>query len=75
MSKLRKGEVTCIDFDYRYGIITDENEQDIRFQLDDVSDQITLNSKIVFEIELQELGLIAVNVKLAVEEINISIFT
>jgi cold shock protein len=61
----RKGDVIQIDYENGQGIIVDENEQDIHFQLDNVSDQITLNSKIVFEIELQAHGLVAVNVKLA----------
>lgn len=61
----RKGDVIQIDFENGQGIIVDENEQDIHFQLDNVSDQITLNSKIVFEIELQAHGLMAVNVQLA----------
>lgn len=61
----RKGDVIQIDFENGQGIIVDENEQDIHFQLDNVSDQITLNSKIVFEIELQARGLVAVNVQLA----------
>ncbi|MFC1226325.1 hypothetical protein ACFE6N_21155 [Pedobacter sp. BG31] len=61
----RKGDVIQIDFENGQGIIVDENEQDIHFQLDNVRDQITLNSKIVFEIELQARGLVAVNVQLA----------
>ena len=65
-----KGDIVEIDFENGHGIIIDENGQDIHFQLDDVSDQITINSKITFEIELQERGLMAVNVKLEMEEIN-----
>ncbi|WP_412468396.1 hypothetical protein [Pedobacter sp. KLB.chiD] len=75
MGELRKGYVTQIDFEYGQGIITDENDQDIHFRLDDVSDQISLNSKIVFEIELQACGLVAVNVNLAVEEMKVNTLT
>lgn len=75
MPELRKGNVTHIDLEYGHGIITDENDQDIHFRLDNVSDQISLNSKIVFEIELQEQGLVAVNVKFAPEEMKVNILT
>ncbi|WP_293787326.1 hypothetical protein [uncultured Pedobacter sp.] len=75
MGELRKGYVTKIDLEYGQGIITDENDQDIHFQLDHVSDQITLNSKIVFEIELQACGLVAVNVKLALGGMRVNTFS
>ncbi|NII82278.1 cold-shock protein [Pedobacter riviphilus] len=68
---MRKGEVTQIDFEYGLGIIIDENGQDIHFQLDNVSDQININSKVIFEIELNKSGLVAVNVKLEMEEIKV----
>lgn len=70
MGDMRKGDVTQIDFEYGHGIIIDENGQDIHFQLDSISDQITINSKIIFEIELREQGLVAVNVKLEMEEVG-----
>nr|WP_315423141.1 hypothetical protein [uncultured Pedobacter sp.] len=68
---MRNGDVTQIDFEYGHGIIIDENGQDIHFQLDNESDQITINSKITFEIELHERGLVAVNVKLKREEMKV----
>jgi cold shock CspA family protein len=71
MSDMRKGDVTQIDFEYGHGVIIDENDQDIHFQLDDVSDQININSKVIFEIELHKRGLVAVNVKLEMEEIKV----
>lgn len=71
MGDMRKGEVTQIDFEYGLGIIIDENGQDIHFQLDNVSDQININSKVIFEIELNKSGLVAVNVKLEMEEIKV----
>ena len=70
MGDMRKGEVTQIDFEYGHGIIIDENGQDIHFQLDNVSGQININSKVIFEIELGERGLAAVKVKLAMVEIR-----
>ncbi|WP_157280266.1 hypothetical protein [Pedobacter borealis] len=70
MGDMRKGDVTQIDFEYGHGIIIDENGQDIHFQLDNISDQININSKIIFEIELHKRGLVAVNVKLEMEEIS-----
>ena len=70
MGDMRKGNVTQIDFEYGHGIIIDENDQDIHFQLDNISDQININSKIIFEIELREQGLVAVNVKLEMEEVR-----
>lgn len=70
MGDMRKGDVTQIDFEYGHGIIIDENGQDIHFQLDNISDQININSKIIFEIELREQGLVAVNVKLEMEEVG-----
>ncbi|TCD17794.1 hypothetical protein EZ456_22480 [Pedobacter psychrodurus] len=70
MGDMRNGEVTHIDFEYGHGIIIDENGQDIHFQLDNVSDQVNINSKVIFEIELGERGLIAVKVKLEMEEIR-----
>lgn len=69
--QIRSGEITQIDFEIGQGIIIDENGQDIHFQLEDVKDQIILNSKITFEIELNERGLIAVNVKLEREEVKV----
>ncbi|MBB6236471.1 cold shock CspA family protein [Pedobacter sp. AK013] len=71
MGDMRKGNVTQIDFEYGRGIIIDENGQDIHFQLDNVSDQININSKVIFEIELNKSGLVAVNVKLEMEEIKV----
>jgi len=70
MCDTRKGDVVQIDFENGQGIIIDENGQDINFHLDNVADQITINSKITFEIELQERGLLAVNVKLEMEEVR-----
>lgn len=69
--QIRRGDITQIDFENGQGIIIDENGQDIHFQLEDVEDQITLNSKITFEIELHERGLMAVNVKLEREEVKV----
>lgn len=71
MGDMRKGDVTQIDFEYGHGTIIDENGQDIHFQLDNVSDQININSKVIFEIELHERGLVAVNVKLEMQEIRV----
>jgi len=70
MGDMRKGDVTQIDFEHGHGIIIDENGQDIHFQLDNVSGQININSKVIFEIELGERGLAAVKVKLAMVEIR-----
>lgn len=70
MGDMRKGDVTQIDFEYGHGTIIDENGQDIHFQLDNLSDQININSKIIFEIELHKRGLVAVNVKLEMEEVR-----
>ncbi len=70
MCETRKGDVAQIDFENGQGIIIDENGQDIHFHLEDVADQITINSKITFEIDLEERGLVAVNVKLEMEEIG-----
>lgn len=70
MADMRKGDVTQIDFEYGHGIIIDENGQDIHFQLDNISDQININSKIIFEIALRKHGLVAVNVRLEMEEIR-----
>ena len=70
MGDMREGDVTQIDFEYGHGIIIDENGQDIHFQVDNISDQININSKVIFEIELGEQGLAAVKVKLKVEEIR-----
>lgn len=70
MCDIRKGDVAQIDFENGQGIIIDENGQDIHFHLDNVADEITINSKITFEIELQERGLVAVNVKLEMEEVR-----
>ncbi|GGG91437.1 hypothetical protein GCM10007422_00380 [Pedobacter zeae] len=71
MGDMRKGDVTQIDFESGLGIIIDENDQDIHFQLDNVSSLINLNSRVIFEIELHEHGLMAVNVQLEMEQIKI----
>ncbi|MBO9674399.1 MAG: hypothetical protein J7577_13205 [Sphingobacteriaceae bacterium] len=71
MGDKRKGEVTQIDFESGHGIIIDENDQDIHFQLDNVSKLISINSKVIFEIELNKHGLVAVNVQLEMEEIKV----
>lgn len=68
---VRKGDIAHIDFENGHGIIIDENGQDIHFQLGDVEDQITLHSKITFDIELHKRGLVAVHVKLEREEVKV----
>lgn len=64
MGDKRRGEIICIDFEEGLGTIIDENHQDIQFLLDEVSDPINLNVKVLFEIDLTEKGLVAVKVEL-----------
>lgn len=71
MDDKRRGEIIHIDFEYGLGTIIDENGQDIQFLLDEVSDQINLNAKVVFEIDLSDQGLVAVKVEL--EKIEVSV--
>jgi len=63
MGDKRKGEIVEIDFENGLGIIIDENGQDIQFQLDEISDQVNLNAKVFFEIDLGQSGLVAVKVE------------
>lgn len=71
MDDKRRGEIIHIDFEHGLGTIIDENGQDIQFLLDEVSDQINLNAKVVFEIDLSDQGLVAVKVEL--EKIEVSV--
>lgn len=67
MNDKRKGEVILIDIEQGYGIIVDENGQDILFLLSKTSRHMNLNSKVIFEIVLSSKGLTAVDVELEVE--------
>ncbi|MGM9478401.1 hypothetical protein ACS5PU_18390 [Pedobacter sp. GSP4] len=71
MGDKRRGEVIHIDYESGLGTIIDENCQDIHFQLDDVSNQIKIKSKVIFEIELGQQGLAAVKVALENIEVNV----
>ena len=62
MIQKRVGVIAHIDPDNRYGIILDENCQDISFALDDLSGQVEIDTKVFFEIELSDDGLAAINV-------------
>ena len=67
MSDKRKGEVILIDIEQGYGIIVDENGQDILFLLSHTSRHMNINSKVIFEIVLSSKGLTAVDVELEIE--------
>jgi len=71
MDNKRRGDVIQIDIDQCYGIIIDENGQDIRFLLSEMSGEVGINSKVIFEIELSRHGLVATNIVLAKELIKI----
>ncbi|RZK20035.1 MAG: hypothetical protein EOO86_05705 [Pedobacter sp.] len=62
MIQKRVGVIALIDPENKCGIILDENCQDISFELDDFSDALLIDTKVFFEIELNDNGLIAVNV-------------
>ncbi|NII82186.1 hypothetical protein [Pedobacter sp. SG908] len=54
---MRKGTICYVDQNGVHGIIKDENEQKIQFFLMDHQEEIRLNDKISFEIELTAKGL------------------
>lgn len=64
MSNKRSGDVTQIDIENGCGVIIDENGQDIHFLLSETSGNISINSRVIFEIVLTRGGLMAVKVVL-----------
>ncbi|NMN36211.1 hypothetical protein H9N25_05930 [Pedobacter riviphilus] len=59
---MRKGTICYVDQNGVHGIIKDENEQKIQFFLMDHQEEIRLNDKISFEIELTAKGLAATKI-------------
>lgn len=60
---LRKGTITSLQ-ENGWGVITDENEQEIHFKLEkSLLDNFT-GAFVSFEIELKSVGLVAVDVQL-----------
>ncbi|MCZ4244067.1 hypothetical protein [Pedobacter punctiformis] len=55
---IRKGTITFIDED-RSGVITDENEQEITFSLENYKNQVWIGMDIYFVIEMSQTGLVA----------------
>ncbi|KQM76953.1 hypothetical protein ASE74_16905 [Pedobacter sp. Leaf216] len=71
MNDRRNGNVTLIDNERGYGVIIDANGQDIQFLLAETLVNITVNSKVTFEIVLTRNGLMAANVILDQELVNL----
>ncbi|WP_147243760.1 cold-shock protein [Pedobacter miscanthi] len=71
MNDRRRGEITLIDNEHGFGVIMDENNQDIQFRLEAVSGYIEENLKVTFEIQLTARGLSAVNVEMQEEKVLI----
>ncbi|WP_025142875.1 hypothetical protein [Pedobacter jeongneungensis] len=69
MSDKRRGEVIQINIELGIGIIMDENGQDIHFRLDAIPNEIIINSKVTFEIQLTAQGLSAMNVEVEKEKL------
>ncbi|WP_316828438.1 hypothetical protein [Pedobacter miscanthi] len=69
MTDKRRGEVIQIDNEQGIGIIIDENGQDIHYRLDTIPNDIELNSKVTFEIQLTAQGLSAMNIEVENEKI------
>lgn len=59
----RKGKITLID-DEGSGIITDENEQEIPFNLDNSFFYNLKGAEVNFDIELRSEGLVAIDISL-----------
>ncbi|MFW0718618.1 hypothetical protein [Pedobacter sp. N23S346] len=64
MSDVRFGEIICINRNEKYGIIMDDNFQDIPFISIDLPEGIKVNDQVSFEIELGVDGLIATKISL-----------
>lgn len=62
---MRKGIVQSVDATLNEGLISDENEQEIVFSLDDQKSELCCGDLVLFEIVLKINGLRAVNVILA----------
>ncbi|PWS29270.1 hypothetical protein DHW03_05475 [Pedobacter yonginense] len=62
MNSFRKGQIVDLDFNSSLGTIIDENGQDIPFELNDRLTDIAINAEVVFQIELSQKGLRAVEI-------------
>lgn len=69
MNDKRRGVVLRIDNEHGIGTIMDENGQDIHFRLHEMPNEIEINSKVTFDIQLTAQGLSAMNVEVEKEEI------
>lgn len=61
---MRKGTVIQIDQSVGFGLIQDENEQEIAFCLANLNEDITAGDLVEFKIELTAHGLRATNLRL-----------
>ncbi|MDY0907684.1 hypothetical protein [Pedobacter sp. CFBP9032] len=64
MDELRFGKIVRMDNSEKYGVILDNNCQDIHFILINLTESIKVNDQVSFEIDLGEDGLIATKVSL-----------
>ena len=71
MNDKRRGKVIELDTEQGYGVIIDENGQDIHFLLSTTPHYISINSKVIFQIKLSSKGLTAVDVELEIEAVLI----
>ncbi|WP_230146407.1 MULTISPECIES: cold-shock protein [unclassified Pedobacter] len=60
---MRKGTVIHIDQSVGFGLIQDENEQEIAFCLTSLNEDITAGDLVEFKIELMAHGLTATNLR------------
>jgi cold shock CspA family protein len=63
---MRKGMVLRIDQSNGFGLIQDENEQEIAFCLKNTDKNIKISDSVEFEIQLTQHGLTAINLNLLI---------
>ncbi|WP_421939972.1 cold-shock protein [Pedobacter sp.] len=64
MNEYREGKVVELNASTGYGMIIDQNGQDIYFLLSEVSNLISVDSLVSFDIIKVDQGLMAINISL-----------
>ncbi|KQM78529.1 hypothetical protein ASE74_13585 [Pedobacter sp. Leaf216] len=61
---MRKGKILSVDEARGHGLIEDENEQEIIFNLESLNTKVDVSDEVLFEIDLSSSGLVAIDIML-----------
>jgi hypothetical protein len=59
---MRKGKILSVDPARGHGLIEDENEQEIIFNLTNLNTKVDVSDEVLFEIAMTVCGLVAIDI-------------